>query len=157
MRHRSPLMRVDLASIPRGATILSAELVIVSRPRPSDSDRTPEKPNVWVAEACNRDWQENEVNAYQYAQDKFWRAIGGMDWGADADFLPLYLAYGPSQGAVNHWDFTQAVRYWTEGQPNYGFMLHGDSTDWIGGAHSREAEKIEDRPALWVIYDPPAP
>src|SRR5262249_17413680 len=29
MRHRSPLMRVDLSSVPRGARILAAELVIV--------------------------------------------------------------------------------------------------------------------------------
>ena len=29
MRHRSPLMRVDLASIPKGAKILAAQLVIV--------------------------------------------------------------------------------------------------------------------------------
>ena len=155
MRHRSPLMRVDLASIPSGSKILAAELVVVNAPKEPSNDHSPNKPNMWVAEACNRDWQEEEVNAYQFAKDKFWKAIGGMDWGGeDPDFLPVYLAYGPSQGKVNGWDFTEAVRFWIDGQPNRGFMLHGNGGDWLGAAHAREAEQIKDRPALWVIYDP---
>jgi hypothetical protein len=154
MRHRSPLMRVDLSSIPAGAKILAAELVIVNGQNEPSKDHSASKPNMWVAEACNRDWQEEEVNAYQYAKDKFWQAIGGMYWGEDPDFLPLYLAYGPSQGKVNRWDFTEAVRFWTDGHPNHGFMLHGNGGDWLGRAHSREAENIKDRPALLVIYDP---
>ena len=31
-------------------------------------------------------------------------------------------------------------------------MLHGDSHDYMK-IHSREAEKIEDRPAVMVIYE----
>jgi hypothetical protein len=155
MRHRSPLMRVDLTSIPSGAKILAAELVIVNGQKEPSKDHSANQPNMWVAEACNRDWQEQEVNAYQYAKDKFWKSIGGMYWGEDPDFLPVYLAYGPSQGKVNVWDFTQAVRFWTDADhPNHGFMLHGNGGDWLAGAHSREAENIQDRPALLIIYDP---
>ena len=39
-----------------------------------------------------------------------------MHYGDDPDFLPIYLAHGPSQGKVNTWDFTHAVRFWTDGQ-----------------------------------------
>jgi hypothetical protein len=55
---------------------------------------------------------------------------------------------------VNAWDFTEAVRFWTSGKhPNNGFMLHGDSHDYMIG-YSREAKAIADRPAVLVIYDP---
>lgn len=34
-----------------------------------------------------------------------------------------------------------------------GFMLHGDSRDYIT-AHTREAAEVKQRPAVLVIYDP---
>ncbi len=155
MRHRSPLMRVDLSSIPIGSKVLAARLVIVRAHDKPVKEHNPGKPNIWVAEACNRPWVEEEVNAYEYARGKFWKAVGGMDWGKDPDFLPVYVAHGPSQGKVNTWDFTEAVRFWTDGrQANHGFMLHGDGGDWMPRAHSREAKRIEDRPAVWVVYEP---
>jgi hypothetical protein len=154
MRHRSPLMQVDLSSIPRGAKILAARLIIVRNHDRPVKEHNPLQPNMWVVEPCNRPWEEYEVNAYEYAKDRFWQAIGGMYYGDDPDFLPLYLAHGPSQGKVNYWDFTAAVRFWTDGKhANHGFMLHGDAGDWLARAHSREAKAIKDRPALWVIYD----
>jgi hypothetical protein len=108
---------------------------------------------MWVVEPCNRPWEEYEVNAFEYARDKFWKDVGGMDWGDDGDFAPTFLAHGPGQGKVNTWDFTEAVRYWTEGKhPNHGFMLHGDSHDYMI-AHSREAKEVKDRPAVLVIYE----
>jgi hypothetical protein len=156
MRHRSPLMRVELASIPTGSEVLGARLVIVNGSDALNKDHHANKPNMWVAEACNRQWDEYEVNAYEYARGKFWKAVGGMDWaGDDPDFHPLYLAHGPSQGKVNSWDFTHAVRFWTDGKHvNHGFMLHGDGQDWIGRACSRESAVVKDRPALLVIYVP---
>jgi hypothetical protein len=158
MRHRSPLMRVDLASIPKGSEILAAKLIIVRASGEYGKDNHPFQPNMWVAEACNRPWEETEVNAYEFARGKFWHAIGGMQWdGPNPDFLPIYLAYGPGGGKVNTWDFTHAVRFWTSApHPNHGFMLHGDSRDWMNRAWFREAPKVEDRPALLVIYQPPA-
>jgi hypothetical protein len=155
MRHRSPLMRVDLSSIGQGSKVLAAGLIIVRAYDKPVKEHNPGKPNVWVVEPCNRPWVEEEVNAYEYARDKFWKAIGGMYWGEDPDFLPVYLAYGPSQGKVNWWDFTEAVRFWTDGRhPNHGFMLHGNAGDWMARAHSREAKEVKDRPAVWVIYEP---
>lgn len=155
MRHRSPLMRVDLSSIPQGSKILAARLIIIRAYDKAVKEHHPDQPNMWVVEPCNRPWDEYEVNAYQYAKDKFWKAIGGWHYGDDADFLPVYLAHGPSQGKVNHWDFTHAVRFWTGGKhANHGFMLHGDAGDWLVRAHSREAKDIKDRPAVWVIYEP---
>jgi hypothetical protein len=157
MRHRSPLMQVDLSSIPKGAEIFAAKFLVVRRNKDYGKENHPFQPNMWVAEACNRPWVETEVNAFEYARGKFWHAIGGMHWnGSDPDFLPLYLAHGPSGGKVSTWDFSQAVRYWTDGKhANHGFMLHGDSKDYIQ-AWYREAPNVKDRPALLVIYEPPA-
>ncbi len=155
MRHRSPLMRVDLASIPEGSTILAAKLIVIRAHDKPVKEHNPDQPNMWVVEPCNRPWEEYEVNAYEYAKDRFWKAIGGWDYGDDPDFLPVYLAHGPSQGKVNAWDFTHAVRFWTAGKhANHGFMLHGNAGDWFVRAHSREAKEIKDRPAVLVIYEP---
>jgi hypothetical protein len=153
MRHRSPLMRIDLSSIPAGATIYAARLLVV-RAGQFESDRNPNKPNMWVAEPCNRPWDEYAVNAYRYAKDRYWREVGGRYYGDDPDFLPTYIAFGPGSEPVNVWDFTLAVRFWTDGQhENHGFMLHGDSNDWFR-AYYREAQDVMNRPALLVIYEP---
>jgi hypothetical protein len=154
MRHRSPLMRVDLASIPPGADILAAQLIIIRNNDKVLGEHNPQaKPTMWVVEPCNRAWEEYEVNAFEYARDKFWKAVGGMHWDADADFEPTFLAHGPGIGKVNVWDFTEAVRYWTSGKhANHGFMLHGDSHDYMIGS-SREAKEVRDRPAVLVIYN----
>lgn len=154
MRHRSPLMSVDLGSIPTGSTIHAAKLLLVRQKTP-EKERSPSRPNMWVAEACNRPWQEYEVNAYEYARGKFWKEIGGRNYdGDDPNFLPLFLAYGPAQAGCSTWDFTEAVRYWTDGKhANQGFMLHSDSHDWFI-AWYREAPEQQNRPALLVIYEP---
>jgi hypothetical protein len=151
MRHRSPLMRVDLSSMPAGSQILAARLIVVR----AREERDPRKnPTMWVVEPCNRPWEEREVNAFQYARDKFWKEVGGFHWGDDPDFLPVFLAYGPGRGKVNWWDFTQAVRFWTSGDhPNHGFMLHGDSQDYMTG-YTRKAKDVKNRPAVLVIYEP---
>jgi hypothetical protein len=154
MRHRSPLMQVDFSGIPKNANILGATLMIVrAGGLPKEHDPL-SQPTMWVVEPCNRPWVETEVNAYEYAKDKFWKEIGGMSWSdQDPDFPPVFLAHGPGQGKVNTWDFADAVRYWTSGQhENHGFMLHGDSKDYMI-AYSREAEDEKNRPAVFVIYE----
>jgi hypothetical protein len=156
MRHRSPLMLVDLSSVPAGSTVLAARLVIVRANDKASDDHDPaKKPTMWVAEPCNRPWEEYEVNAFEYARDRFWREVGGMSWGGDdPDFWPTFLAYGPGRGKVNDWDFTEAVRFWADGKhANHGFMLHGDSHDYMT-AHTREAKEVKDRPALLLVYEP---
>jgi hypothetical protein len=154
MRHRSPLMRVDLSSIPHGANILAAKLVVIRANEKYLDDHNPEaKPTMWVVEPCNRSWVEHEANAFEYAKDKFWKNVGGAVGGQDADFEPIFLAYGPGRGKVNIWDFAEAVRYWTNGKhANHGFMLHGDSHDYITG-WSREAPEMRNRPAVLVVYE----
>jgi len=152
MRHRSPLMRVDLSSIPTGSRILAARLIVVRATVDGRDARN--NPTMWVVEPCNRPWEEYEVNAFQYAKDKFWKQVGGFHWSKDPDFLPVFLAYGPGRGKVNWWDFTLAVRFWTSGDhPNHGFMLHGDSRDYMM-AHTRKAKEIKNRPAVLVVYEP---
>ena len=66
MRHRGELMRVDLSSIPKGSKILAATLIKIRA-----SGKPVEKANLFVAEPCTRPWVETEVNAYEYARDKF--------------------------------------------------------------------------------------
>jgi hypothetical protein len=155
MRHRSPLMQVDLSSIPAGSNILAAQLMVVRAGDKYPDNHNPEKKaTLWVVEPCNRSWDEYEVNAFEYAKDRFWKDIGGMHWGDDPDFLPIFLAYGPGRGKALTLDFAEAVRYWTDGKhANHGFMLHGDSHDYMI-AHAREASAINDRPAVLVIYEP---
>jgi hypothetical protein len=78
MRHRSPLMRVDLSAIPIGSTVLAARLILVRANEKYPEEHNPEKkPTMWVVEPCNRPWQEYEVNAFEYAKDKFWKDYGG--------------------------------------------------------------------------------
>jgi hypothetical protein len=156
MRHRSPLMYVDLSSVPAGSSVLAARLVVVRANDKVPADHDPsKKPTMWVVEPCNRPWEEHEVNAFEYARDRFWREVGGMAWaGDDPDFWPTFLAYGPGRGKVNDWDFTEAVRFWTDGKhANHGFMLHGDSHDYMT-AHTREAKEVKDRPAVLLVYEP---
>jgi len=159
MRHRCPLMRVDLSAIPSGSIIHAAKLIVIRASADYDKDRNPEtNPSMWVVEPCNRDWAEYECNAYEYAKGKFWREVGGRYYGEDPDFLPLYLAHGPGTGRVNVLDFAEAVKFWTDGQhPNHGFMLHCDEHDWMGRAYYREAKQVRNRPAVLVIYTPHEP
>ena len=56
MRHRSALMGVDLSSIPQGAEILAAKLVVVRAG--SGKNQNAEQSNMWVVEPCNRPWEE---------------------------------------------------------------------------------------------------
>lgn len=153
MRHRSPVMRADLASIPATATILSARLV-VTRVGAADL-KVPDKPNMWVAEPCNRDWDAQSANCYFYAPGKLWKGVSGLYYGEDPDFWPAFLIHGPAGGgAVSDWDFTEAIRFWHNGKhPNHGFFLHGDANDYMRMWTPR-AKEIKQRPAIMVIYEP---
>ena len=149
MRHRSILMRADLSPIPAGSTILAARLLLTR------TEKKPTKPNVWVAEPCNRPWDEDGANGYEYAPGRYWKAVNGTYYGKDPDFFPVYLAQGSSGWPVSEWDFTEALRYWMNPEhPNHGFLLHGDSQDYMR-IHSREAKEPSKRPALLVLYTPP--
>jgi len=153
MRHRSVLMRADLASIPKHARILAAKLV-VTRAFATDL-KVPEKPNLWVAEPCNREWDAASANCYFYANGKHWKGVSGLYYGADPDFWPVFLTHGPAGGAaVSVWDFGEAVKFWMDDKhANHGFFLHGDSNDYMR-MYTQRAKSPKQRPALMVIYDP---
>jgi hypothetical protein len=153
MRHRSAVMRADLSGIPGGAEILSARLVVT---RAAGKElKVPEKPNLWVTEPCNRDWDESAANCYFYAKGKHWKAVNGLYYGADPDYWPVFLSHGPAGGgAVSSWDFTEAVKFWQDAKhPNRGFYLHGDSNDYML-MYTHRAKEVSQRPALLVIYEP---
>jgi hypothetical protein len=152
MRHRSVLLRTDLASIPQGAAILAAKFVIT---RVGANDlKTPEKANLWVTEPCNREWDET-ANCYFYAPGKQWKGVSGLYYGEDPDFWPVFLSHGPAGGgAVSVWDFTEGVKFWHDGaHANHGFFLHGDSNDYMR-MYTPKAKNVEQRPAVMVIYEP---
>jgi hypothetical protein len=153
MRHRSVILRTDLASIPKGAKVLTARLVVTRAGAPDL--KVPEKPNLWVAEPCNRDWDETAANCYFYARDKHWKGVSGLYYGADPDFWPIFLTHGPAGGgAVSVWDFGEAVKFWLDGKhANHGFFLHGDSNDYMRMVTPR-AKNLKQRPAVMVIYEP---
>ena len=102
-----------------------------------------------------KDREEGTVNGYEYAPGKLWKAASGLYYGDDPDVHPIFLAHGPSGWPVCHWDFTEALRFWTDGKhENHGFFLHGDSNDYMT-VFSREAGDVKRRPALLVAYEPP--
>jgi hypothetical protein len=155
-RGRPAMMRVDFSSIPQGSQVLAARLLLV-RSSPLAKEWNARR-HPFVAEFCNRPWKETEVNTFEYAKDRFWKETHGSNWDSDdPDFLPIFAAYGPSQGTTNVWDFTEAVKWWTGGKhPNYGFTLYnGDYTAvdylWV---HSRWVKDVSRRPAMMVIYEP---
>lgn len=155
-RGRPVMLRVDFSSIPQGSRILAARLLLVrASPLPKDWDALR---NLFVVEFCNRPWKEAEVNTFEYAKDQFWKESHGSNWdGDDPDFLPIFAAYGPSQGMTNVWDFTEAVKWWTDGKHlNHGFTLYNAMLDYRVGfmAWSRWAKEISRRPAMMVIYEP---
>src|SRR5262249_20686390 len=146
----------------RGSTILAARLVLyrVGDIPLEKQPWSPLKPTFFVVEPCRRPWVESEANGLEYAKDKFWNEVCGMDWnGEDPDFAPLILAHGPSGLRASEWDFTEAVKYWIEGKrPNFGFVLYsvkaGRHMDYFTAA-SRRHPDVEKRPALLVIYEAP--
>lgn len=153
MRHRSVLMRVELASIPKDAAILAAQLV-VTRSTAAGDRQPPDKANLWVAEPCNRAWDESAANCYCFAPGKLWKAVNGLYYGTDPDHWPVFAAHGPAGGgAVSAWDFAEALRFWRNGaHPNHGFFLHGDSVDYMR-LYTHRAKVIKHRPALMVIFE----
>jgi hypothetical protein len=139
MRHRSVLMRSDLASIPKGVKVLAARLVVT---RAGAAD-------------LNREWDPNSANCYFYAKGKHWKGVSGLYYGEDPDFLPVFLSHGPAGGgAVSVWDFTEALKFWLDGKhANHGFFLHGDSNDYMR-MYTPKARNLKERPAVMVIYEP---
>jgi hypothetical protein len=185
MRHRSPLMQADLSSIPKGSTILAAKLVVMraGEPGPKAGERTPFKPNMWVAEPCNRDWDEKSANCYSYAPGKLWKAVSGLYYGEDParqpsghgtpavpggdaaaspDYQPVFAAYGPAgTGAANVWDFTEALKFWLVPRAAEGTDgAHVNHGFFLYGdsidymrIFTTRAKDVKQRPAIMVIYE----
>jgi hypothetical protein len=154
MRHRCVLFRADLSSIPKGSSILAARLVL-SRTNPGGSTSNgPDRPNLWAAEFCNRDWDDKQANCYFYAPGKHWKAVNGLYYGEDPDFWPALACLGPAgSGVVTDWDFTAAVQFLTDGRhENHGFLVHGDHNDYIVLC-TPLAKDVKSRPAIMVVYE----
>jgi hypothetical protein len=152
MRHRGLLMQMDLSTIPAGAKILAARLLVT---RVVGDDLKPAaKPNMWVMEPCNRAWDPAATNCYSYAPGRHWKAVSGLYYGEDPDFWPVFAAHGPSGGGdVSSWDFTAAIKFWTEARhANHGFFLHGLND--YARLYTHRAKNIRQRPTVLVIYSP---
>jgi hypothetical protein len=152
-RNRPGFLKVDLSCIPKGAEILSARLVLVRNATIGTGWQT--GPAMFVAEPCNRPWKEYEVNVFEYAAGEFWGDYAAQTWGDGGDCDAVFLAYGPSSGKANSWDFTRAVEYWTSGKhANNGFILHG-ANKYVDYFHlcTREHPDVKKRPGLAVTYE----
>jgi hypothetical protein len=157
-RSRPSYHRVDLSSIPKGSRVLAARLMMVRslvlEGPPWDNWRT--KPTLIVTEPVNRPWKEYEVTVFEYAKDKFWTDFAAQCWGEDGDCAPVYLSYGPGSGKVNSWDFTYAVRYWTEGKhANHGFII-SSAPAYLDALRvfTYRCKELQNRPCVAVIYEP---
>ena len=152
MRHRSPMMRVDLSSIPKDAKIHAAQLVLQAG---KGTQRGKEPRNMFVAEPCNRPWVESEVNAYRWAKGKLWNSLAARGYtGDDPDMWPVFIAHGAVGGTVLTWDFTHAAKWWLEeGHANHGFFLYGDK-GFIARPFTSRCKDVGKRPAMMVIYEP---
>ena len=158
-RSRPSYHRVDLSSIPKGADILAARLIVVNaapalEEPPWTNWKT--KPTLAVTEPINRPWKEYEVNVFRYAKGKFWKDFAAMSWGEDGDCGAIYLSYGPGNGKAHSWDFTHAVRYWTEGKhPNHGFIISQPSKyHYVLSIFTYRCRDLKNRPCVAVIYEP---
>ncbi|MEI7905144.1 MAG: DNRLRE domain-containing protein [Candidatus Firestonebacteria bacterium] len=148
MDHRSTMYYFDLSSIPAGSKIIDARFVVT---------RTKEGKGggVFVAIPCNRRWDEKTVNAFEYAYGKCWKELFAFSFtGEDPDFQPLILAGGFSGSKTVAGDFTEAVKFWTDGKnANNGFHFPSDGADYLSGFNSKN-KTVSNRPALFVIYEP---
>jgi hypothetical protein len=103
----------------------------------SDLDVIPENANILSAE--------------------FWQDSCGTSWTGDSpDFSPVFIAHGPGGRTTSVWDFTAAVKYWTnEKHPNHGFCMYaGINLNSFMFVNSREVKEVKNRPALFVMYEP---
>jgi hypothetical protein len=154
MRHRCVLFRADLSSIPRGSSILAARLVISRNNPGASAGNGPDRPNLWVAEFCNRDWDDHQANCYFFGPGEHWKAVNGLYYGEDPDFWPAFACLGPSgSGVVTDWDFTEAIKFLTDGRhENHGFLVYGDHNDYIALC-TPLAKDVKLRPAIMVAYE----
>lgn len=148
MRHPSPLMRVDLASIPTGSHILAARLIVVRAT--VDGRDASNNPTMWVVEPCNRLWEEHEVNAFQYAKDKFWKQVGGFTGGRTPIscrcFLRMVPAAARSIGGTSPWPCVfgpAATTPTTFHAPRRFARLH-DGVHAQGRRHQEPASRTRD-------------
>ena len=158
LRGRPSYHRVDLSSIPEGAEILAARLIVVrSIPYTNPPWNNWEtRPTLVVTEPCNRPWKEYEVTVFEYAKGRFWKDFASQSWGEDSDCGAVYLSYGPGSGNANSWDFTHAVRYWTEGKrPNHGFIISSPGKYLHAlSIFTYRCRDLKSRPCVAVIYEP---
>jgi hypothetical protein len=144
---RGILMQADLTSIPKGATILAAKLALRSVNKNSAGVLA------WWALPCNREWEEAAANSYFFAKGKRWKAVNGVYYGADPDFLPIILGYTSFvNGDVFDMEFKAAMKMWVDGKhANHGFLLQSGTSAPL---YTHRAKEIKRRPMLMVIYEP---
>ncbi len=148
MDHRSSMFYFDLSSIPAGSKIIDARFV-VTKIKPVNGA------GMFIAVPCNRKWEEKTANAFEYAYGKCWKELFAFGFaGEDPDFLPVILGGALSSGKSIACDFTEAVKYWTDGKNgNNGFHFPSDGKDYLG-VYTSKNKSIPNRPALFVIYEP---
>jgi len=115
------LLRFDLASIPPGASITSAELKVCL----AEEYYCDQKKAIYVHRITSF-WKDTEATWNENRNKHNWKSPGG-----DLDLAIESAAslIGRSSGWVS-WDVTRAVKDWFEGRHiNFGFLLRQDIND----------------------------
>ena len=146
------LLYFDLGTLPEGAELIKAELVL------NKVLQTNANPMTLEAHRLLRPWSETDATWEQASSSTPWAAPGGQP---GVDYYP------PVGGRVTlssdvewvHLDITPIVHAWiADGQPNYGLILVGEgegSVEYRFAAH--EHATVARRPQLILTYRLPSP
>jgi len=146
------LVKFDISSIPQGATINLAYLMLYYS---SNLGTNPAGRTV-TANRVTKDWVELQATWNSYKTGSPWTTPGG-------DYVPDGAASATVPAAYGWmtWTVTDIVKAWIQGgQPNYGFLVKFADEDQVGEVqfHTREYTYEPDlRPILKVDWTPSRP
>jgi hypothetical protein len=135
------LVRFDdlAASVPAGASILSAKLVVKT---------TNDSLNTMQLYRMTRSWSESDT----------WNSLtNGVDVGTDTAGTPEFLFDEPQLDSAGIFDVTNSVQAWLNGSlTNFGWAVLPTGTDGFAFT-SAEGATLLERPALEITFLVPEP
>ena len=143
-----PLIRFDLARLPRGAAVRSAQLELHMR--------NLNAPGTATIHQVTRSWVEGTKSGGGTADGSSWFTYDGTNaWtSAGGDFNAPVVARTAIDGSETwvSWEIAPLVERWLAGEPNYGLMIR--PADGLREAEfsSREDTNVGVQPKLTITY-----